>query len=161
MKKFRELAAIGFAIVLQACNFSIGTKTDLATGLSYTYNGFTVDEVVLVGADNSVLSTNKVDMNTKVGINVQGLGNYELKDGKAFPGLMLNVTDEAGAEIINEQDLFANNEGYDPVQAANLQGTLTVGTPMQSGRTYHMKMKVWDKIKTSNVLTADVDIVVN
>ncbi len=148
------------AVVLCACNFSAGTYKDLGTGLSYSYNGFAVDEVLLVGPDNEVMSNNEVDINTKVAIVVQGLQNYELADGMAHPGLMLKLTDTSGNPILDEEDLFADNEGYPAEDASVLRGSVTVGNPMESGETYHLQIRVWDKQKPESVLTADVDLVV-
>ena len=72
--------------------------------------------------------------------------NYTLKDGKAFPGLSLLVTDASGTDILNETDLFASyTEGVSPEDAAVLRGSVTVGNPMKSGETYHCKMRVFDK----------------
>ena len=148
------------AIVLCACSFSAGTHKDLGTGLSYSYNGFAVDEVLLVGPDNEVMSNNEVDLNTKVAIVVQGLQNYELADGMAHPGLMLKLTDTAGNPVLDEEDLFADSEGYPAEDASVLRGSVTVGNPMKSGETYHLQIRVWDKQKPESVLTADVDLVV-
>lgn len=147
-------------LLLWSCNFSVGTKKDFGTGLSYNYNGFAVDDVVLVGPDNTVMNSNEVLMNTKVGIVVRGLRHYELKDEKAYPGIMLSVTDKSGIAVIDEADLFANSEGYSTEDASVLRGTVTVGDPMKAGETYHMKMRVWDKNKPENELTAEVDIAV-
>lgn len=151
---------IAFTLVLAGCNFSVGTKKDFGTGLSYSYHGFAVDEVLLVGPDNVAMSSNEVPLNSKVALVAQGLANYELKDGKAFPGLALSVTDKNGSAIIDEADLFAGSEGYSVEDASALRGTVTVGDPMKAGETYHMKMRVWDKTKPENELTAEVDIVV-
>lgn len=147
-------------LILSACNFSVGIKKDLMTGLSYSYNGFAVDEVVLVGPDNVAMNNNEVPFNSKVAIVVQGLSNYELKDGKAFPGLMITLTDKTGSAILDEPDLFSGSEGYSVADAAILRGSVTVADPMKSGETYHMKMHVWDKTKPENELTAEVDILV-
>lgn len=148
------------AILLCACNISVGTNQDLATGLSYSYNGFAVEEVLLVGQDNVPMDDNEVQLDTKVAIVVQGLTNYVLRDDKAFPGLMISLTDEAGNTILEEADLFADNDGYSAEDASVLRGTVTVGQPMKSGETYHFKMRVWDKVNTKNELTANVDLVV-
>jgi hypothetical protein len=158
MKKITCFLFAASAIVLCNCNFSVGTKKDLSTGLSYSYNGFSVGEVVLVDADNMPKSNNEVQLNSQVALVVQGLTNYELKDNKAFPGLMLMVTDKDGVAVINEADLFAGNEGYAPEDAAVLRGSITVGTPMKTGETYHVKMRVWDKNKVENELSSEVDL---
>ena len=44
--------------------------------------------------------------------------------------------------------------------ASALSGTVTIADPMKSGETYHLKMRVWDKNKAENELTAEVDIAV-
>lgn len=158
MKTSPRLLTACCALVLTACTFSAGTNTDLSTGLSYSYHGFAVEKVVLVDAENTVKSDNDVTLNSKVAIAVEGLTNYSLKDEKAFPGLMLLVTDKQGNPVIDEADLFAGTEGYSAEDAAFLRGTVTIGDPMKSGETYHVKVRVWDKNKTDNELTAEVDL---
>jgi len=157
--KNRILFFLGAALLCGACNFSAGTNKDFATGLSYSYNGFRVDRVVLIGPDNTVMSSNEVVLNSEIAVLVEGLANYELKDEKAFPGMMMTVTDKAGVAVISEADLFAGGkEGYPAVDAAVLRGTITIGSPMVSGETYHAKIRVWDKVKPENELTAEVDL---
>ncbi len=158
MQRSLNILLIGCTLIFWACEFSVGTKKDLSTGLSYSYNGFAVEEVLLVGPDNVAQSSNEVPLNSQIAIVVQGLTNYELKDGKAFPGLMISVTDKAGIAVIEEADLFANSEGYPETDAAVLRGSVTAGEPMKTGETYHFKMRVWDKVKPENELTAEVDI---
>ena len=146
------------AALIQSCNFSAGTKKDFTTGLSHSYNGFTVEEALLVGADNAVLSSNKVPLNSQIAIVLQGIGNYVLKEDKAFPGLSLTVSDSKKAAVIDEADLFAGTEGYSAADAAVLRGTITVAQPMKAGETYHIKMRVWDKNKIDSEIIAEVDI---
>lgn len=160
MKNLFFLILVGLAFALTACSFSAGTKKDFGSGLSFTYNGFGVDEVLLVGPDNTAKNDNEVELNTEVALVAQGLVNYVLKDDKAYPGLMLVVTDTQGTAIINEADLFEGTEGYPATDAAIIRGTVTVGNPMKAGETYHVKMRVWDKNKPENELTAEVDLVV-
>ena len=158
MKKIIYFFLVLPALVLNSCNFSAGTKKDFTTGLSQTYNGFTVDEVLLVGPDNKVMSDNKAKLGTQIAIVIQGLANYELKDNKAYPGLALNVTDKQGNAMLGSEDLFAKNDGFSAADAAVLRGTVTIGAPMKTGETYHIKVHAWDKNKKENELTAEVDI---
>ncbi len=125
---------------------SAGVKLDVNTGTKTSYSGFSVDEIYIVDATDKQLSSNDVALDTKFSIVYQGIENYTLKDGKAFPGLSLQVTDASGADILNETDLFASyTEGVSPEDAAVLRGSVTVGNPMKSGETYHCKMRVFDK----------------
>ncbi|PZR41664.1 MAG: hypothetical protein DI538_00410 [Azospira oryzae] len=160
MKKSISLVAVATVLLCSACSFSAGTHKDLSTGLSYSYNGFGVEKVTLVGPDNTAMSSNEAVLNSQIAIVVEGLTNYTLKDDKAYPGLMLNVTNKEGIAVISEADLFDGGNGYPPADAAVLRGTITIGTPMVTGETYHVKMRVWDKIKPESELTAEVDFTV-
>lgn len=145
-------------LVWSSCEFSAGTKKDFKTGLSVSNDGFTIRESYLVGPDNTRKADNKVPMNSTIAIVVEGIENYEISDGKAHPGLMLTVTDKDGNAVLDEQDLLVNYDGFAPTDAAILRGTVTVGNPMKSGETYHVKMRVWDKNKFENEIIAEVDI---
>ncbi len=150
---------IGIALFCGACSFSAGTNKDFATGLSYSYNGFGVERVTLVGPDNVPMSNNEVVLNTKVAIVVEGLTHYELKNEKAFPGMAMTVTDKSGIAVLTNTDFFAAGvEGYPAADASILRGSITIGNPMVSGETYHAKIRIWDKVKPENELTAEVDL---
>jgi hypothetical protein len=144
------------AIALTAC--SKGVKKDFGTGLSVNYNGFSIEEAILIDENSQAKSDNDVNLNSNVAIVVQGIQNYVLKDDKAFPGLALSVTDNQGNAVIDEADLFADTDGYPADQASVLRGTVTVGNPMQAGQTYHVKMRIWDKNKAESEIVAEVDL---
>lgn len=146
------------ALVWCACEFSAGTKKDLRTGLSVSNKGFSFDDSYLAGPDNTRKADNKVPLNSTVAIVVEGIDHYVLKDGRAFPGLMLTVTDKDGKPVLDEQDLLLKQDGFPVTDASVLKGTVTVGNPMRSGETYHVKMRIWDKNKFENEITAEVDI---
>lgn len=152
------IAMIALCVVAAACN--VGVNKDFTTGLTIKNNGFSVGEAMLVNDQSQKLSNNEVEMNSTIAIAVTEIGNYELKDGRAFPGLDLNVVDKDGTVVLNGNDILANDNGFSPEDASVLEGTITVGNPMKSGETYHAKMRIWDKIKPENEITVDVDIVV-
>lgn len=147
-------------VIFAGCNFSKGAKKDLLTGLSYNYNGFRVQDVLLVNAANQKMNDNKVPLNSQIAIVATGVSGYGLKDEKAFPGMMLLVTDKKGTPIINAADLFNESQGYPAASATELRGDITVAQPMVSGETYHVKLRIWDKVKKENELNAELDIVV-
>jgi hypothetical protein len=151
--------AIGCSI-LAGCNFSKGAKKDFRTGLSYNYNGFGVQDVIMIDPSNRAMASNKVQLNTEVAISALGVSNYGLKEGKAFPGMMLLVTDPKGKPVIDVADLFAGNQGYPPERATELRGTITVANPMAAGQTYHVKVHIWDKVTAGNEVNAETDLVV-
>jgi predicted small secreted protein len=146
--------------LLTSCNFSKGTKKDLLTGLSFSYNGFMVQDVLLVNPANKRMTDNKVPINTRIAIVALGLNNYGLKDGKVFPGMALLVTDKSGTPVLKADDLFAGDPGHPPAEATELRGDVTIAKPMVTGETYHVKMRIWDKVKAENELNAETDLVV-
>ena len=156
MKKPLLLFAL-VAIIFSAC--SVGVNKDLTTGLSYSYNGLSVDKVSFVGPDNTIKGDNVVPVNSSVAILMEGLRGFVLKDEKASPGLMLQVKDSDGKAIIDESDLFGA-QTYSEADASVIRGSVTVGNPMKAGETYHVTMRVWDKNKEDNEITAEIDIVV-
>jgi predicted small secreted protein len=160
MTKQHIITLILSCVVFAGCNFSKGAKKDLRTGLSFNYNGFSVQDVILIDAANNRMTDNKVKLNTQIAIVALGVNNYALKDGKVFPGMMLLVTDKKGTPIINAADLFEGDQGHPPASASELRGDITVGKPMASGETYHVKVHIWDKVKTDNELNIEANLVV-
>ena len=156
MKKttYAFLAVIAVATV--SC--SKGVREDASTGMFIHYKGFDMGDAYLVGAGNNRMRSNKVPVNSKVAIVVEGINNYVLKDGRAFPGLSLRVTDAKGKSVIDEADLLVSVDGYPAADAAILRGTVTVGNPMKSGQTYHARMRIWDKNKPKHQIIDEVDL---
>jgi hypothetical protein len=127
---------------------------DLSSGTKTSYSGFSVEEIYILDAEDKALSSNEIPLDSKFSIVYQGIGNYTLKDGKAFPGLSMQVSDVAGNFILNEVDLFGNStEGYSVEDASILRSSVTVGTPMQSGETYHAKIRVFDKNSDAEIVS--------
>src|ERR1035437_2610505 len=89
-----------FLVMASSCNFSKGVKKDLATGLSASYNGFSMDDIYLSSKDNNRLNNNTVTLGSPISIIVKGVDNFEEKDGKVFPGCMILLTDKSGKEIL-------------------------------------------------------------
>jgi hypothetical protein len=134
--------------------FSKGVKADLSTGAKTTYNGFVIENIYVVDAEDNQLSDNEVSLDSKFSVVYEGIENYTLKEGKAFPGLSLQVTDETGADVLNETDLFSSyTDGFEPETASVLRGTVTVGNPMRAGKTYQCKIRVFDKNSEAEIVT--------
>jgi len=156
------LATVSICLIAWSCNFSKGIKTDLVTGITTSYNGFAIEQISVVDGDDNQLSKSEVALDSKFSIVYEGIENYTLKDGKAFPGLSLHVTDAAGNDILNEVDLFASSvDGYSPTDASVLRGSVTVGDPMKAGETYHCKMRVFDKQNPESEIVSELDFTVN
>ncbi|MBK8289680.1 MAG: hypothetical protein IPK96_00785 [Flammeovirgaceae bacterium] len=133
---------------------SAGVKMDINTGTKTSYSGFAIDEIYIVDSEDKELSSNEVPIDTKFSIVYQGIENYTLKEGKAFPGLSLQVTDATGAYILNEADLLASyTDGFSEEDASVMRGSVTIGEPMVSGATYHCKMRVFDKNSDAEIIS--------
>jgi hypothetical protein len=154
----RHTAAL---VLLVGCSFSKGTKKDLTTGLSTSYNGFAIDDIAIVGDGDKALSSGTVPMNSKFAIVFQGIENYTLKNDKAFPGLAITVTDSKGTEIMKEADLLAGSaEGYSSTDASVLRGAITVASPMVVGQSYHCTIRVFDKNNPTSEIVSELDFTV-
>lgn len=159
MKQISILIAAVFLILLNACNFSKGVKKDLSTGLNASYNGFGIEDIYLAGANGSRLSNNKVPMGAKLAVVTTGVKNYAIKDGKAFPGCRIVLTDKAGKEVINLPDAFSSMvNGTPETEASTLQATLNTGDPMVTGETYHLAVRFFDKQRPESEIKADIDL---
>lgn len=104
------------------------------------------------------MTDNKVKLNTQIALVALGVNNYELKDGKVFPGMMLLVTDKMGTPVLKADDLFSGDQGHPPASATELRGDITIAKPMVAGQTYHVKLRIWDKVKPENELNAEIDL---
>jgi hypothetical protein len=62
------------------------------------------------------MTDNKVQMNTRIAIVALGVNNYQVKDNKVFPGMMLLVTDKKGTPVLKADDLFAGDQGHPPTR---------------------------------------------
>ncbi len=150
---------IAAIIILYSCSggFSKGVKKDLSTGLSTSYNGFAVEDIYLA-VDDKKLSGNKIVLGKKVELIADGVDFYGVKDGKVNPGCRIILTDKTGKELLNLPDAFAEQAALDKTKAASLKATLTTGSPMQVGETYHLNVRFFDKYKNESEIVSDVDL---
>ncbi len=153
MKKLMTLAFL--AAILVSCNFSKGIKTDLTTGLTYSYNGFALDKAIVMNNNNTVNSKNH-PLNSKLIVVLQGIKNYTEVEGKVYPGCSLDVTDEAGNVVLHYDDMFEGAEATKE-DASVLSLSVTIGEPMAVGKNYTFKAHVFDKKNTENTIDIDLD----
>lgn len=145
MKKTLSILSV-ITLVVASCNFSVGTKTDLVTGLSSSWNGLSAETIYFVDQEDQSITNKQVSWSTECTFVFEGISNYTLKDGNAFPGMTLTVTDQSGAEIVAFDDMLASyTEGIAPTAASVLRATLTVGDPMNVDETYTVTARVFDK----------------
>jgi hypothetical protein len=146
-------------ILFYSCQFSKGVKKDLNTGLSASYNGFAMDDIFLADADRNRLGSNKITLGTKLLVIATGVDYYSEKDGKAFPGCTIVLTDKNKKELLRLPDAFEDmTDGTPAAQAKTLQAQLNTGQPMVAGQTYRLNVRFFDKNKKENEIVAHVDL---
>ena len=162
MRKFYFIITLFISLITISCQFSKGVKKDLTTGLSASYNGFALDDIYLADENKNRLSSNKIQMGTKVLVVARGVDYFEEKDGKVFPGCTIVLTDKNKKELLNLPDAFEDmKEGTPTAEAKTLQASLNTGEPMAIGETYHLSVRFFDKNKKENEIVSNVDLVVN
>ena len=162
MRRFHFIIPVFVLLMIVSCQFSKGVKKDLSTGLTASYNGFSMDDIFLTDGDKNKLSSNKITLGTKLLVIATGVNHYAEKNGRAFPGCTIILTDKNKKELLNLPDAFEDmNEGTPSNEAETLQAQLNTGEPMLPGETYHLAVRFFDKNKKENEIVANVDIVVN
>lgn len=158
-RNFTYIFILALLVLVGACKFSTGIKKDLSTGLTSVNKGLSVEDIYLT-VDGNKLSSNVIALGKEVVLIADGVDYYQVKDGKVYPGCRIILTDKAGKEILNLPDAFAEQTtGLEKDKAAVLRATLTTGSPMQVGETYHLNVRFFDKNKKENEIVSDVDLV--
>lgn len=125
--------------------FNKGIKKDLTTGLKTTNDGLSYAEAYLISEQNEKLSSNEMALQTSFSVVLTEVDGFKLKEGNAYPGIAISVTDAEGLEIMNTGDLLTDyKNGVTVDNAKTLTASFTVGKPMQAGK-YHFKARFWDK----------------
>ena len=149
-------------IILFYCScsggFSKGIKKDISTGLTASYNGFSLEDIYL-SSNESRLNNNTVTLGDKISIMASGVENFKEKGGKVFPGCTIILTDKSGKELLNLPDAFADmTTGTTIEQATTLRAQLNTGAPMEAGASYHLKARFFDKNNPASEIITNTDL---
>jgi len=71
------------------------------------------------------------------------------------------VTDLDGNSVLSKGNMFGDvtSDGIDPATIEkSISVTLTTGDPMESGKTYHVKVTMWDAKSAMSYLESTVDL---
>ena len=148
-------------VLLAGCNFSVGTKADLMTGLSSSWNGLSAETIYFVDQEDQSITNKQVSWNTECSFVFEGISNYTVKDGNVYPGLTMTVTDKSGAEIVMFDDMLSSyTEGVSPTDAGVLRASLTVGDPMKVGEAYTVTARVFDKNNAEAEIVSKITVTV-
>jgi len=118
---------------------------DPDTELQTSANALTIGKIYIIDGDDKRLSNSDIALNSTFSVVYEGIKNFTLKDGKAFPDLSINVVDNDQQTVVSETDLLASYvDGLSEQDASVLRATVTVGDPMKPGK-YICSIQVVDK----------------
>ncbi|MFT3826250.1 MAG: hypothetical protein QM731_20165 [Chitinophagaceae bacterium] len=117
---------------------------DIANGVTTTSEGLTVEKVLKV-MNGEVVEHNEVVLGESFVVMNNNVGGLKERDGKVSVGCSLVITDEQGKELLNEPDLFKQNDVFDAATTKQLKCTISTGNPMKWEHRYHAVVTFWDK----------------
>ncbi|MBA6157350.1 hypothetical protein H3Z83_12605 [Tenacibaculum sp. S7007] len=147
MKKQISITCI-ILLVFTSCNFSQGTYKDLKTGLSYSYNGLSIEGVKILKDNTIPLQNNNIEKFSHIYFNLFGLDFLTKKEGKVSVGAEMIIKDKENNIIMDEPDLFTNNGSFEFLETVELN--IYTGTNFKENKEYILTSKVWDKNNKDN-----------
>lgn len=136
----------GLILYLSGCksHVSAGISTSASTGLTTSYKNLEPGSTVLV-MNNEILNHTDIPLGENfmlINDDVKGLVE---KDGKVSAGCKLVIRDKQGRYILNEEDLFKNEDVFAKEKAKALKCTIYTGKPMNWDENYDVAVTFWDK----------------
>lgn len=160
MKKISIILIGSICGIISSCNFSKGVRKDLTTGLSTSFNGFSLEDIYVTDENGERLNTNNIPLGSLIVIEATGVNYYSEKDGNVFPGCSILLTDKDKNEILNLPDAFADmTQGIPASEAEVLRARLATGNPMVVGDTYSLNVRFFDKNNNENQIISHVELV--
>jgi hypothetical protein len=126
-----------------------------------TSSGVSYKEIYLFSAgDKNVITDNNVKLNDKVYLLFEGLSGLREESGKVFPGLSIKATDDAGEQLVNYEDLFAeySEAGINTSDFASQVSSNLVFSSLEVKNPVHCTISVWDK-KGDAKISAAFDLI--
>lgn len=141
MKKTNYLLSL-FIIILFSCNYSAEINSN---GISVVSNGIETTNHFLKIGDERADGT-EFPVGTELNYILEGVKGFAIKDDKVLFGCSMTVTDKDKKVVLQYDDLFADAvEGYSREEASQLNLKLSIGSPMEEGKTYNWNVRLWDK----------------
>jgi len=149
-------------IFLMVSSCSIGYMKDSETGLKLSYNGFTMDDVSMT-IDGNKIHSNEIPYGRRVHIEIEGLKDFHIFNGKASIGCEVTITNKDGEVMLHSPDVFtATDGGYDAAFLEEIEISMPAVHPLKTGETYHWEGRFWDKYSEATMKSVvDVEIVEN
>jgi len=134
------------AILAFSCGTRFGTRVDRLSGLLITNHGLSYRSIG-VYMEGVKLRGREVGYGKEMALHLAGVNGFIQVGEQVFPGASLHVFDEKGNSVFSQNDLFSRYTllGADRTRAEDILITLTVGRPMEAGREYLWRVRIWDK----------------
>lgn len=134
------------AVIACSCATQFGTRVDRLSGLLITNHGLSYRSIgVYMGGVK--FRGKEVGYGKEMTLHLSGVKGFVQVGEQVFPGSSLDVFDEKGNAVFSQKDLFSRYTllGADRTRAAEILINLTVGRPMEPGREYLCRVRIWDK----------------
>jgi len=129
--------------------------------IALTSSNVTYKEIYLFSAaEEKVITDNKVKLNDKVYLLFEGLSGLKEEAGLVFPGLSIKASDDAGEQLVNYDDLFADytDTGISATDFASQVSSNLVFSSLEVKNPIHCTISIWDK-KSDAKLGAAFDLI--
>jgi hypothetical protein len=137
-------ASVVFLLILSGCNYSKSVKKDLISGLYTTGDGLKCDDVYITAGEGTV-TRNTFVYGEKFVVNFNNIEGFTRENEAAFPDMTLYVVSSAGDTALYAGDLYGNNTDGFKISPLLLNSDVTVASPMKSGGSYKLFVKISDR----------------
>lgn len=143
--------ALSMLFVSCSAKKTAGVTKDFNTGLTAQYINMQPKSVFLV-MNSEVLGHTDIPLGESfVLVNDEIEGMIE-KNGNVSAGCSLRISDENGKILLEEKDLFADNDVFKKDSATRLKCTINTGKPMEWEKNYNIQVVFWDKFGTGKII---------
>ena len=120
-------------------------RFDNDTELQTTIQGLSVKDIYIVDANNKKISESEITLNSIFFIVYEGVNNFVLKNGKAFPELNIQVSNPNQNMDVSETDVLSSDaDGLSEEEASTIRAMFSITEPMQAGN-YNCLVQIMDK----------------
>lgn len=114
-------------------------------------------EIYLFSNDSKrVINDSKIKVHENVYLLFEGLSGFKEVNGFVFAGLSIKASDEIGEQLVNYEDLFAENseKGFSVSDIYTQVSSKLVFSSFEIKNPIHCKIVIWDKKSDAKISTA-------
>lgn len=142
-----------FTLVLFSCQTQptkIGVLKNTNTGLQTSYANL-IPEKAMIVMNNEVIDHNDIPFGETFYVVNDGIQGLIAKDKKVSVGCSLTIRDKTGKVLLQEADLYKDNDIYHKDSINYLRCAVSTGSPMQWEELYDVTVIFWDKFGTGKI----------